>query len=355
MSVKPKFNTPDNPFGYPSSPVPKKKSKKLSDHILGKEFFSPAKVFKKASSSELSYNSPKKSTKKLKVSELQDTARFNSPVKTSISRSSKAVEDLKRRHCNNTFKYSAPAPKTNIFCHNSSNSFQLDHIKNLFGSQNALEPHKSVALRCNYSNSISRSLDLTKRNDSLKIIASRLKHSNTLTDICFYREKIWTCGLDYKVNCWNTENLSLKSSEMRHNKGIIGLVTYKDLMLTAARDGRVKYWSDYHSTYSIKAHKGGIKSIESTADYFITGSESIKLWSDASLMHEYSHPYNYSLTSLNLDSFVCGGVDKLNLFDKRARNSVSEFICTGVYFKCIKWDDFTFWTGSDVGLIVLFI
>jgi hypothetical protein len=46
--------------------------------------------------------------------------------------------------------------------------------------------------------------------------------------------------LDYKLNSWNPNNLSLDESRTAHNRGIVGVIKYKNLLITAAKSGKIK-------------------------------------------------------------------------------------------------------------------
>ena len=221
-------------------------------------------------------------------------------------------------------------------------------------SSKSFSVQKSANFKPKLIYSINKSLDISFKELNFKIKSSHSQHKNTLTDICYHNNKIWTVGLDYKLNSWNPNNLSLDESRTAHNRGIVGVIKYKNLLITAAKSGKIKLWKEKFAN-QIQAHKNSLRCISENSDYFITANESIKLWTENTNFSEFfPNTCVLSLTGLCPDTFLTGCKDKIILWDKRLSRSVSEFIGNGPFLQGIKWDDFTFWSASDCCLNVIF-
>jgi WD40 repeat protein len=160
-------------------------------------------------------------------------------------------------------------------------------------------------------------------------------------------------SLDYTLKSWDPQSLEELSSIRAHKRGIVSVSSYKGYVLTGCKDGSIKYWKD-QSAFTIQAHNS-LSCLSTLSDSILSGGENIKVWEGLQLVHEYADYVAFSLLPLFSHTFISGGKNKLSLFDTRTDSEVSDFLSVGPFVSCSKWDDFSFWSLSDIGLIVFSI
>ena len=294
---------------------------------------------------------------------LVDTAFFDSPQKSvrnkmtinSLTNSYIPLEDKSYREI--LKNYTKQKVNNSKPSHYSSYSYHESNANELLKQQIFASVNKSTTLKPKIVLSTHTSLSTSKRVNGLKMLNSFVFHKNTLTDMCFHLGKIWTVGLDYRLCSWNPikpYSFFNGSSKVIHKRGIIGVTGYKDALITASKDGIVKLSNENQKNFTIKAHKTCLSSLASNSEYFITANDKIKIWNDSNLICKYKSDKIKSLEMLNKDIFLSGGIDNLKLWDVRIKTSVSEFFSIGTFLKCIKWDEYSFWSGSEHQLQVIY-
>lgn len=199
---------------------------------------------------------------------------------------------------------------------------------------------------------LARSVESSYGFSQLYIADSYSLHRSTLTDICLKNDKIWTVGLDYQITCNLASNFSQLYTHTGHSRGILHTVSYKDILVTSGRDGKIKYWNNQNCTFQSLSHKGGVTAISSNTNFLLTANNSIKLWTDTSLIHEYQENSIKTLLWINSNTFVTGTKKNLKLWDCRAQNPISLFPTTGHYYSSTLWDENSFFVGMDRGIQV---
>lgn len=203
------------------------------------------------------------------------------------------------------------------------------------------------------SSQFSRYIDISSTPStfaSLSISESYHEHSNTLTDICYSNENLYSVGLDYKLNTWDCFTMKTIKKSVVHSRGVVAVTSHLDHIVTAAKDGKVKYWGK--ENFSWMAQTGGVKALEAIAGSLITSGDTVNIWKDKRLDREYSENKVLSIASTSNFVFVTGGAKCLKIWDTR-ENSFSSLISeNGPFFKCLAWDDVSCWTGSEVDIKV---
>lgn len=306
-------------------------------------------------------SSPSKTTRYREPNnEFQDTAVFDSPIKknkkhpivNSVESYKVNGDDFSYREILKYYINSDKNSRKNAV-RVKSRSYQTDSINQLIKTHCESEANKANIFKPKLISSINKCTTWRKKDLKIKLTKSTLKHRNTLTDICYCEGKLWTVSLDYTLKSWDPQSLEELSSIRAHKRGITSVSSYKGYVLTGCKDGSIKYWKD-QAAFTIQAHNS-LSCLSTLSDSILSGGENIKVWEGLQLVHEYTDYVAFSLLPLFSHTFISGGKNKLSLFDTRTDSEVSDFLSVGPFVSCSKWDDFSFWSLSDIGLIVFFI